>query len=125
MKTELGKIYFYGKELEPYICVKVGVGEDQISQFLKLSDHSSYKFYNHDVFDKPYVDHLTLQLPIHSYNIGISCNNRVYADSNDSSNWWRLSFPLPQIQKSHKWVITREVKTEDSRVLIIVKHLKG
>lgn len=49
-------------------------------------------------------------------NIGISINNYIFGDTNDSSNWGKFKFPLPQPPNGYKWGIAdTEHQPEEER----------
>jgi hypothetical protein len=46
---------------------------------------------------------ITIEIPKGFMNTGVTINNNFIADTNDSSNWDTLKFPLPK--PDGKWVI--------------------
>ena len=49
------------------------------------------------------MKNIKVELPKGFMNVGVSLSNHLIANTNDSSNWDTLRFPLPK--PNHKWVI--------------------
>ena len=63
---------------------------------------------------KTFID---IELPKNFMNVGITNNNELVADTNDSANWDSLKFPLPK----GKWRIhsyKAKVDTENKKTIL-------
>ena len=105
----------------PYVVLKCGLGRNRDQSLYLGADGSKSQFYDHDMFSAPHLE-LTLTMPKGAFNMGISTCNRIYADSNDSANWWRLSIPLPT--PKGKWKVTGSVKTDEGTKLTLTDSFK-
>lgn len=106
----LGETCYINKSPKPLILK--AIGQDMS---LLMRGNTEYQVYNADIYATPYkqrVDKtLIALLPKGSYNIGISLESTIYADSNDSANWWRLAIPLPKPRG--EWKMVKEIETTD------------
>lgn len=51
-----------------------------------------------------------IKLPKDYKNIGISLDNNIFGDTNDSQNWGEFSIPLPTPPKGYNWLFTTSDK---------------
>lgn len=62
---------------------------------------------------------MIVSIPKGFYNVAVSCTNKLIANTNDSANWSRLAFPLPDYPFC-KWKIVDQIE-HDSHTDV---HLK-
>tara|TARA_R110000737_G_scaffold331922_2_gene348513 strand:+ start:1089 stop:1412 length:324 start_codon:yes stop_codon:yes gene_type:complete len=62
-------------------------------------------------------DVMLVDIPKGSFNVNLTYNSTLCADSNDSANWWTLVVPLRQAKG--KWIIVKEIKTNSGATLVL------
>ena len=80
---------------------------DYILDFLEPDVEYDYEL----LCNKNYI--LTVKIPNGYMNVGITKTNHLVADTNDSSNWDTIKFPLPE----GKW----SVYSEQGDIVVLIK----